>query len=100
MSKPLLPDDLWAKIEPLLPRPKRRRFRHPGRKPLDRRKVRLRFEERFTARRMATDYVRLYKSLVRQTARSARDARRTNWSQFCNDGPHCVTRLHPCQRHD
>jgi glycosyltransferase involved in cell wall biosynthesis len=41
---------------------------------LDRRKVRLRFEERFTARRMATDYVRLYKSLVRQTARSPRDA--------------------------
>ncbi len=39
MSKPLLPDELWVKIEPLLPRPKRRRFRHPGRKPLDRRKV-------------------------------------------------------------
>ena len=39
MSKPLLPDELWAKVEPLLPRPKRRRFRHPGRKPLDRRKV-------------------------------------------------------------
>lgn len=37
--KPLLPDELWAKIEPLLPRPKRRRFHHPGRKPLDRRKV-------------------------------------------------------------
>ena len=37
--KALLPDELWAKIEPLLPRPKRRRFRHPGRKPLDRRKV-------------------------------------------------------------
>jgi transposase len=39
MTKPLLPDELWAKVEPLLPRPKRRRFRHPGRKPLDRRKV-------------------------------------------------------------
>src|SRR5829696_1759854 len=37
--KALLPDELWEKIEPLLPRPKRRRFRHPGRKPLDRRKV-------------------------------------------------------------
>ena len=37
--KALLPDELWAKVEPLLPRPKRRRFRHPGRKPLDRRKV-------------------------------------------------------------
>src|SRR5262249_50484253 len=32
-------DELWAKVEPLLPRPTRRRFRHPGRKPLDRRKV-------------------------------------------------------------
>jgi transposase len=39
MAKPLLPDALWAKIEPLLPRPKRRRFRYPGRKPLDRRKA-------------------------------------------------------------
>jgi len=37
--KALLPDELWAKIEPLLPKPRRRRFRHPGRKPLDRRKV-------------------------------------------------------------
>ncbi|HEY1190677.1 MAG TPA: IS5 family transposase [Gemmata sp.] len=37
--KVLLPDELWATIEPLLPGPKRRRFRHPGRKPLDRRKV-------------------------------------------------------------
>jgi transposase len=37
--KALLPDELWEKIKPLLPRPKRRRFRHPGRKPLDRRKV-------------------------------------------------------------
>lgn len=39
MAEALLPDALWAKVEPLLPRPKRRRFRHPGRKPLDRRKV-------------------------------------------------------------
>ena len=39
MAKPLLPDALWAKVEPLLPRPKRRRFRHPGRQPLDRRRV-------------------------------------------------------------
>jgi len=37
--KALLPDELWTKIEPLLPKPKRRRFLHPGRKPLDRRKV-------------------------------------------------------------
>jgi len=39
MSKPLLPDELWAKVEPLLPRPKRRRVHHCGRKPLDPRKV-------------------------------------------------------------
>ena len=31
---------------------------------LDRGRVRRRFEERFTASRMATDYVRLYKSLL------------------------------------
>ncbi|MFS0695360.1 IS5 family transposase [Streptomyces nitrosporeus] len=31
-------DDLWERIEPLLPR-KKRRFRHPGRKPLPGRKV-------------------------------------------------------------
>lgn len=35
----LLPDELWAKVEPLLPRPRRRRLRHPGRKPLDRPRV-------------------------------------------------------------
>jgi transposase len=34
MAKPLLPDALWAKVEPLLPKPKRRRFRYPGRRPL------------------------------------------------------------------
>jgi transposase len=39
MSKPLLPDGLWQEIEPLLPPLKPRRFRFPGRKPLDRRKV-------------------------------------------------------------
>lgn len=39
MAKPLVSDALWARIEPLLPRPKRRRFRFPGRKPLDYRKV-------------------------------------------------------------
>lgn len=35
----LVPDDLWAEIEPLLPPPKPRRFRNPGRKPQDRRKA-------------------------------------------------------------
>ncbi len=33
---------------------------------LDRRAVRRRFEERFTARRMAKDYVRVYNSLLTQ----------------------------------
>ena len=39
MAKPLVSDALWQRIEPLLPPPKPRRFRSPGRKPLDRRKV-------------------------------------------------------------
>src|SRR5213592_2361801 len=38
-AKPWIVDDgLWALIEPLLPK-KQRRFRYPGRKPLDDRKV-------------------------------------------------------------
>jgi hypothetical protein len=36
---------------------------------LDRRKVRRRFEERFTARRMASDYLRVYRKLVHAVAR-------------------------------
>jgi transposase len=39
MAQPLLDDPLWQVIEPLLPAPKRRRERHPGRKPLDDRTV-------------------------------------------------------------
>src|SRR5579884_1203703 len=39
MAKPLLPDDLWAEAEQLLPPPKPRRFRFPGRKLLDNRKA-------------------------------------------------------------
>ena len=34
MAKPLLDEDLWELIEPLLPPPKPRRFRYPGRKPV------------------------------------------------------------------
>ena len=39
MAKPILDDELWGWIEPLLPAPKPRRSRFPGRKPLDDRKV-------------------------------------------------------------
>src|SRR5207302_8140287 len=39
MAKPLVSDALWERIAPLLPPPLRRRFRFPGRKPLDYRKV-------------------------------------------------------------
>ena len=34
MAKPLLDDELWELIQPLLPPPKPRRWRYPGRKPL------------------------------------------------------------------
>ena len=39
MAKTMLPDDLWALIEPLLPPPKRRRRDHPGRKPVGHRQA-------------------------------------------------------------
>lgn len=39
MAKPILEEKLWKIVEPLLPRPKKRRRRYPGRKPLDNRKV-------------------------------------------------------------
>ena len=39
MAKPILDDELWALIEPLLPPPRPRRHRYPGRKPLDNRAV-------------------------------------------------------------
>jgi len=37
--KPLVTDALWERLQPLLPPPPRRRFRFPGRKPLDYRQV-------------------------------------------------------------
>lgn len=37
--KPLVPDALWERVQPLLPVPPPRRFRFPGRKPLDYRKI-------------------------------------------------------------
>lgn len=39
MAKPILDDDLWTLIEPMLPPPKPRRSRYPGRKPIDNRRV-------------------------------------------------------------
>jgi transposase len=39
MAKPLLDDELWNEIAPLLPAPKPRRVRFPGRRPLDNRQV-------------------------------------------------------------
>ena len=37
--KQLVSDALWERVQPLLPPPPRRRFRFPGRKPLDYRKI-------------------------------------------------------------
>jgi transposase len=37
--KPLVSDALWKRLQPLLPPPRPRRFRFPGRKPLDYRKI-------------------------------------------------------------
>ena len=39
MARPILDDDLWQIIEPLLPPPKPRRTRYAGRKPLSHRAV-------------------------------------------------------------
>jgi transposase len=39
MAKPILDDDLWELIEPMLPPPKPRRFRYPGRKPITNRQA-------------------------------------------------------------
>lgn len=39
MARPLVDDDLWKIIEPLLPPPKPRRFRYPGRKPVENRRA-------------------------------------------------------------
>jgi len=41
---------------------------------LDRRTVRRRFEQRFSSMRMATDYIALYRSLLKQASVSEREA--------------------------
>jgi transposase len=38
-SSKWLPDDLWARIEPLIPAPRKRRKKYPGRKPIGDRQV-------------------------------------------------------------
>ena len=39
MAKPLVSDEPWEIVLPLLPAPKPRRFRNPGRQPLEDRKA-------------------------------------------------------------
>ena len=39
MARPVVNDDLWALMEPLLPPLNRRRHQYPGRKPIERRKA-------------------------------------------------------------
>jgi transposase len=39
MAKPILDEALWRILEPLLPPPKPRRFRYPGRKPVGNREA-------------------------------------------------------------
>jgi transposase len=39
VAKPILDDELWALIEPLLPAPKERRKRYAGRKPISNRQA-------------------------------------------------------------
>jgi transposase len=39
MAKPLLNDELWNVVEPLLPPAQPRRFRFPGRKPIENRRA-------------------------------------------------------------
>ena len=34
MDKPIIDDELWRRFEPLLPQPKARRKKYPGRKPV------------------------------------------------------------------
>jgi glycosyltransferase involved in cell wall biosynthesis len=53
---------------------------------LDRRAVRRRFEERFSATRMAKDYVQVYRSLLKQPSLPTREAARAPLSARAVDG--------------
>jgi glycosyltransferase involved in cell wall biosynthesis len=53
---------------------------------LDRRAVRRRFEERFSATRMAKDYVQVYRSLLKQPSLPTREAARAPLSTRAVDG--------------
>ena len=57
---------------------------------MDRRKIRRRFEERFTARRMASDYIRIYRNLVRHAARPARVAAHGAMEVRASAGPNSI----------
>jgi glycosyltransferase involved in cell wall biosynthesis len=59
---------------------------------LDRRKVRKRFEQRFSARRMATDYVKVYRSLI--TASHAGDGERRDIAPHPKEGTGVETLRH------
>jgi transposase len=39
MAREIVTDELWSLVEPILPPPKRRRFRYPGRRPVDNRRT-------------------------------------------------------------
>jgi hypothetical protein len=54
---------------------------------LDRRKVRRRFEERFTAHRMASDYARVYRKLVHAVARPRDVKYQTNGGARISEEP-------------
>jgi glycosyltransferase involved in cell wall biosynthesis len=57
---------------------------------LNRRKVRRRFEERFTARRMANDYIRVYRRLVRHAGQTSGIKKRINGGAIGSEDQLCV----------
>src|SRR3954468_14043323 len=106
MAKPLLPDELWKRIEPLLPPPRPRRSRFPGRKPIDHRKaltgilfvlktgipwedlpMELGCGSGMTCWRRLRDWqaAGVWERLHRELLRRLRDADRIDWSRACVD---------------